>query len=106
MTNSPGEAFQKKSRKKLPGVSDVTETFIPIYVPDSKGNVALQVGAGRLEDGKLVIEFDNSVSSVAIQRMISRKLLLGLSFVAYAHEGAPENPDESSTEESKTEGEN
>lgn len=53
----------------------------PVFVPSPNGETSLEVAIANLRAGTLVIEFNNRLPGVAIQRMIERGSLLGLSFV-------------------------
>lgn len=56
----------------------------PVFVPSPDGQTSLEVAKANLKAGTLVIEFRNTLPGVAIQRMIERGSLLGLSFVLLA----------------------
>lgn len=57
------------------------ELAIPVFIPKEDGTAAVMVGNGRLLKGRLVIDFKSSLPGVAIQRMLARDELMGLSFV-------------------------
>lgn len=71
------------------GKPQAKDVFIPVYIPTNDGVGGLELGKGSLKSGTLVIEFNNNLPSVAIQRMLARGELLGLSFVMVAAEEEP-----------------
>lgn len=65
--------FKKRKKDKF---------HIPIFVPAEPGREPKTVIAeGALLNGKLTITFNDRLPAQAIQRMIEREFLIGLSFV-------------------------
>lgn len=54
---------------------------LPIFIPTSKGETKLEVGKARLRAGTLVVEFRDTGAAVALQKMIERGVLLGMSMI-------------------------
>ena len=54
---------------------------VPVFIPQGDGNVAGELGTATLAEGKLTIEFKETFPGVAVQRMLARGELLGLTFV-------------------------
>lgn len=71
------------------GKPRATDFLIPVYIPTNDGVGGLELGKGSLKSGTLVIEFNNKLPSVAVQRMLERGELLGLSFVMVVAEEEP-----------------
>lgn len=67
--------------ERTPKASDV---LLPVYVPSSDGATSIEMGKASLKSGVLIIEFKNNLPGVAIQNMIARGVVLGLSFVMVA----------------------
>lgn len=59
----------------------VVDTFIPVYIPTEGGVGDLELGKASIKSGTLVVEFNNKLPSVAIQRRIERGELVGITFV-------------------------
>lgn len=68
--------------------------YIPIYMPGSDGVTDIVLAKGRLKGGTLILEFESNLPGVAIQRMLGRGELLGMSFVMLEAEPAVETQDE------------
>lgn len=75
-------AKRKRDRhtSNVPAPTAVNVDF-PVYVPNSDGNISIEVGRARLRYGTLVVEFKNSGPADAIQNMIQRGVLLGFNTV-------------------------
>lgn len=54
---------------------------LPVFIPNEKGETTIDVGTARLRYGTLVVEFNDRASSIAIQRMIERGVVMGLGMV-------------------------
>lgn len=67
--------------EREPRASDIT---LPVYIPSTDGAMNVEMGKGSLKHGTLVIEFKNTLPGVAIQRMLERGVILGISFVMIA----------------------
>lgn len=61
--------------------SKTTHLVLPVYVPNSDNVASVTMGTSELTDNKLTIEFDETFFASAIQRMLSRGELLGVTFV-------------------------
>lgn len=58
------------------------ELVVPVYVPDSNfSTTSMELGTARLSENKLEIEFNGRFPSIALQRMLARGEILGLTFV-------------------------
>lgn len=71
--------------ERTPKASNVP---FPVFVPSPDGTTSHEMGLASLRAGTLVIEFKNNLPGVAIQRMIERGVVLGLSFVMIAPDEA------------------
>ena len=78
-----------------------TNVDIPITIPMADGESRLTIGLGRLRYGTLVIEFKDTFPSVALQNLISRGSLIGLSVVMIEADEANQKYQESLIEEEK-----
>lgn len=59
-----------------------TQVYIPVFIPTEDGvNGNLELGKASIKGGTLVIEFNNKLPSVAIQRRIERGDVVGVTFV-------------------------
>lgn len=72
------------------------EHVIPVFMPTETGISEVELAHARLKSGTLVMEFRNNAPGIAIQRLIDRGVLLGLSFVLA-------EPSEEPTQEEKDE---
>lgn len=85
------------SRKiKRPNNLPSVKTIVPVYVPSNNpdGTAQVEMGQASLRGGQLVIKFDDSRVSTAIQRMLIAGHLLGISFVMIAAQKDVENVSE------------
>ena len=57
------------------------EIVIPVFMPTEEGVSDVELANAQLKAGTLVMEFRNNAPGIAIQRMLERGVLLGLSFV-------------------------
>lgn len=65
------------------------QVYIPVYIPTEDGvNGDLELGKASIRSGTLIIEFNNKLPSVAIQRRIERGGLVGVTFVIPEEEAA------------------
>lgn len=55
--------------------------FVPVFMPTETGVSDVKLGSATLVDSKLEINFNDKLPSVAIQRMINRGEIIGVSFV-------------------------
>lgn len=55
--------------------------WVPIAVPSAKGTTDLVIGEGTLKNGLIVLKLNDSLGSVAVQRMWERGAILGMQFV-------------------------
>jgi cation transport regulator ChaC len=59
-----------------------TQVYIPVFIPTEDGiNGNLELGKATIKGGTLIIEFNNKLPSVAIQRRIERGDVVGVTFV-------------------------
>ena len=63
--------------------STVSEMNIPIYVPNERNEVSVQVAKGKLQGKQLVLDLEDTLAGEAIRRMLHRGTMMGLSFVAF-----------------------
>ncbi len=76
----------------MPRREDRTPTFkgkVPVYLPTEGGaHPDITVGEASLKGGQLVIKFKDTLPGVAIQRMLERGSLLGVTFVVLQADAA------------------
>lgn len=72
--------------------------MVPVYLPTEAGvTTGIELGKANLKAGTLVIEFNDKLPAMAIQRLLERGQLLGVSFVMVDPEKEP-TPEESVSE--------
>lgn len=54
---------------------------IPVFMPTENGASETTLGYASLQGGRLIINFKETLPGVAIQRMLERGSLMGISFV-------------------------
>lgn len=59
----------------------VTDNIVPVFVPGDDGKPNLVVGQGRLSEGRIEISLKDSAPAMALERMMNRGEILGLSFI-------------------------
>lgn len=65
------------------------QVYIPVWIPTEDGvNGELELGKASIRGGTLIVEFNNKLPSVAIQRRIERGGIVGLTFVIPEEEAA------------------
>lgn len=81
-------------------------TYMPVYVPGDNGELKLEVAKAKLKSGTLVIEFNDRLPALAIQRMLARDIEIGLIVVNLndledtpEEEATPDGTDEASPAE-------
>ena len=65
----------------MPKMPEVKTDVFPVFVPNDEGEVKMEVAKASLKAGTLVVEFDQNLVALAIQRALSRGVLIGLAFV-------------------------
>lgn len=68
-------------KKRTDNLPTAVNMDLPVFIPNEKGETTIDVGTARLRYGTLVVEFNDRASSVAIQRMIERGVVMGLGMV-------------------------
>lgn len=71
----------KRKRDRPEASPTATNVDWPVFVPNNDGSTDIQVGRARLRYGTLVVEFQDSAVSVAVQNMIARGVLLGFGMI-------------------------
>ena len=76
-------------------------TTIPVFVPGEGGRVTThEMGYAVMRDGQLNVQFRDNLPGVAIQRMIARGEIVGVTFVLISpSEETAVDPEASETEE-------
>lgn len=67
--------------ERAPKASDVV---LPVYVPSENGVTRIELAKATMRNGTMIVEFKNNLPGVAIQKIIERGVVLGLSFVMIA----------------------
>lgn len=77
--------MKKKKKPVARLVSDSRPTAAnvdwPVFVPNDDGSTNIEIGKARLRYGTLVVEFKDSVVSVAVQNAIERGVLIGFGLI-------------------------
>lgn len=67
-------------------MADKVYTVVPVYLPTEDGVSDIVLAEGSLGDAELLIKFNDKLPAAAIQRLIKRGVLVGLSFVLIKEE--------------------
>lgn len=67
----------------LPKVDSAT---VPVFLPTTEGVSGVIIGEASIRSGTMVVEFKDSFPGVAIQRMIARGSIMGMSFVVISED--------------------
>lgn len=101
MTDEDG--LTERDRRELAQMSGEVGTVefpvrVPLFVPDSFGNPAMEIGIGVFEnEDRLVIDFLENAPGRAVRRIMKRDIVLGLQFVMLELEEVP-NPTAENTQ--------